>query len=869
VATLNGTVPPPPNAWDSHFSGLDPAARAAQRQVWQRLTDAHGALSAVHQASGLAAAEVERLLAGAARRLDVLRPYRVVVVGETGAGKSMLINGWFGRELVSSMSGGAVTGVPTYIYPQGEAPVDQMRAAYRSAEDFGELLGLLGGRFGLELPGTLEALEALLLQPELDARLGAKVPEHMRGQLRADLVDIAGAWRHLSDEGLLGQRPSLEAFSPEQMRRLTEEDGDREASRAGGRSPRRKVPGIAHVELHLGRQGPPDDLGKVVVIDTPGLGARRLRHREVMQLEIARADAVILVINAERPVKQGEALDAILRAELFNGYTDAERSAFAGKVFLVVNRIDSIRKDEERHLLGLSLREIADSIAPDYLARRGPGSADRRVFEVSAEPGALARRLMAGERLGADDGSRFRSYLPLLGVGEDEHAPTRAWEQSGLPMLLAALRHFLAGERLRMSLAEAERDLHAAARTLREAGKQALAARGLGVEALAGAGAALGRHRRQLCLRMLGEQRRALVGAQEQVTAQLQRWRHSPAHREGLTRVVGQIYRELGAVVEAELRRLAAPNGDLGLIVDEPDDISGKVYTEGRVYALLLQVERHTRSAAEDASALLADYYLGAFRSALTAGDLLGQVKRAGHGQAYVDALDPAGALEVAVARLGEEYRQICRASLLYELIQRPLLLPQAADRGATLWGVVAAVAPRIAEEGVTMLMESVGVAGGLARSAAAAVGALVEQRGTSVDAVLASQAPARTLDNPLAIPEGPFLTQGRLVAEIVALLHQGDRESFRHLVGEQLALRIHTSVGMLLPTVENLFFYQLGKFRRVFAEQAAAIEQAHAGQVAADAGIVGLLLEPSQPDFAFAQQIVDTLSALDSIAIA
>lgn len=865
MTATNGAAPVAADPWEDYFYGLELAARTAHRAHWERLKGAHTALAASHAGSGLSVAEVERLLARAAERLKLFRPYRVVVVGETGAGKSTLINACLGRPLQKAMSGGAVTGTATHIFPASDAPADTAKVIFRSEPEFIELIGMLAQRYGLALPATLDQLEAFLARADRAGLKSQRLPEHIVEQVLHDIADIARSWRRLRDAGRLGEVRVLKHFDLELLARLVEEDGDRIAGGAA-----REVPGVARAEIHLAGQGGPEQMRHVVLIDTPGLGARRLRHREVMQLEIAQADAVILVVNAERPVKQGEALEAILRAELFHGYTDAERDAFAAKVFLVVNRYDRIQKPEEQQLLAASVEEIARTIAPGYLAHYGPATADCRCFQVSADAGYLARRLAEGAALGPEDARRFRSYLPLLGAEQAAGSYEAGWAASKLPLLLAALQRFLASGRLRLSLSEAERDLKAAARALREACKAELAAGAIPIGDDAQAAQALAQRRRQLSAQLLHDERRALGEAIRQAIGQLRTWQRSAAHRDELVGTVRAIYQRLGAALQTNLAELT--QGD-GLIAEAEDDVSGSVYVEARVYALLLELERRLRADVEASSALLAEYYLEALRGAIGAGAIYERLDAAGHGQAYIEAMAPRAALSHSAGVVAAEFQQHCRSALLYELIQRPILLPQSAAESSVLWGIVAGVAPRIAEDGIASLMESVGVAGGLTRFAASTIGALASQlMGAVPEQTLASQLSTRHHDNLLAIPEPPLRAERQLVDEIAELLRSRDQARFQQLIGEQFALRLHTAVGVALVSIESLFFYQVGKLRRALEAHSSQIERLHLAQMmaqgAAEAPIVELLLGHHRSELAQAQRLAETLTGIDTLNI-
>jgi GTPase SAR1 family protein len=436
--------------WSTWFSGLPPDTLATHFDTWCRLDHQCRTIQEVFdrvQVPIPGAAMQE--LAQAIRRLDFTAPYRVVVLGESGAGKSSLLNALVGQNLLPVGTGGAVTGVASYLATDPDTPSGHVRVTYRTEDEFLSMLQRLGRRYGVTMPDSLTRIAQDVVDGQLERSAAARVGgEHDRARLFDDIRDIVQTWQQLRDAGALG---ASKEYHPDQdkdyLRNLVEED-----SPLNRQPPSRQIPGIAKVEYFLPANdhglGAPGLLTHTVLIDTPGVGARTLRHREILQEEVEQADAVILVVNATRPGEKAASMAYVLEQVLFEGYTPEQKDRFAQKVFLVVNKYDVIRTPDDRRRLQTAVDEISQVIAPQYWTRHGraAGDAERRYFETTAELAVYAQQCLARRPLADEERHSYHGRLQDLGLTLDlsgEGGHQTALRHSQIPDLRHRLYTFL------------------------------------------------------------------------------------------------------------------------------------------------------------------------------------------------------------------------------------------------------------------------------------------------------------------------------------------------------------------------------------------------------------------------------------------
>src|SRR5690606_20855108 len=150
------------------------------------------------------------------------------------------------------------------------------------------------------------------------------------------------------------------------------------------------------------RTYPAELLRDIALVDTPGTNAIILRHQELTERFVPRADLLLFVTSADRPFTQSERefLELI--------------GSWGRKVLMVVNKIDILEDDTQRQEVIRYVREHAREtlgVTPD-------------VYGVSARAAAAARE-----------------------SGDEDSLVA-----SGIPALEAAVRERLGNERVRLKL---------------------------------------------------------------------------------------------------------------------------------------------------------------------------------------------------------------------------------------------------------------------------------------------------------------------------------------------------------------------------------------------------------------------------------
>lgn len=343
--------------WDEWFQDIELSVRNKKFLEWEKLVDLVGSVENILQSPDFNFSQPIAHIRRAQRLLDFKRPYHIVVIGESGAGKSTLINSMMNGDFLTTGVGGAVTGVATYLYPN-------------SAQPYGEYVNIIY-RTEDEIKSLIERIKSMETNPQL------------KDKIDATIRDIQHSFTNLKRESLVGQSQKLDLLNDrETLVALMEENSKRNTVETPGRV----IAGIKQVEFHLADF---DKLKNCVIVDTPGLGARTLRHEEILRSEVEIADAVLLVVNARRPEQQSDEVASIMQSLLFSGYSNEQKSTFASKVFLVVNQIDVIESEQDRHRLDISVGAIAEVISADYLQNYGADNGAKRYFEIDSRDESL------------------------------------------------------------------------------------------------------------------------------------------------------------------------------------------------------------------------------------------------------------------------------------------------------------------------------------------------------------------------------------------------------------------------------------------------------------------------------------------------
>ena len=323
------------------------------------------------------------------------RTYTLVFFGGTGVGKSTLINGLLGRNLLPTGAVTAVTGTIVYIEQANEGEAETLVLTYWTKEEFAERVRRLCQladvpAFDITNQGERQQAEEDIKGLIVDGQDSAKTE---RDEYLEILLDCIHSYENNKELYKLDAPPPVS---------LSLEDEDsykhlREDSFKG--SDKRQIRLIKSATFRIQpRPGVPNLLmnGYLRIVDVPGLGAGMRLHEAITLEEMKREDAmIVLVTDAGRQrvdeMKSLSAVNWIKENRLF-GLQGGDLDEAAAKIFLAVNGAN-VRQAFDRLNSGLpeaelEVKEVTRYIAPNYWERY-MGRGDRRPYFLVMAPPAL------------------------------------------------------------------------------------------------------------------------------------------------------------------------------------------------------------------------------------------------------------------------------------------------------------------------------------------------------------------------------------------------------------------------------------------------------------------------------------------------
>lgn len=811
--------------WKYWFQGIEASIIERGFEKWSRLVERsrtlHRSIPSSPDYLGHARAELEK----ASQRLKYDVPYKIAVLGETGAGKSSIVNSLLRRKILRVAAGGAVTGVPTYVYPASDTAKEYGVVVYRNHADFISLLRQLASRHQITLPDSVKELMEIVNSNKFGKLIeGTYLDENLRKQFITDCEDITSTWRRLAEQGRLNARVK---FDPSQDTKFIQDLID-EKSETNTKGPAREIAGILRVEYHL-RQAADgkNSLRNTIVVDTPGIGAQTMRHREILQMEAETADAVILVVNAKRPESQTVTMAHLLQDALFQGLSSLQRTELMGRIFLVVNQMDQIKTADDERRLRLSVDEIRRSLSADLSG--GDSTGPLNYFETMAELAMLAQRNAGGESLTEKEQNQYLGYLTTLNLGTSltRESDERAIHKSGIKGLEDSLDLFLGAQRIDLMLREAEMRLKNVIEVARKECNTILEKYNLNATDASDPLVLKNRYLRELCRQQVDEDRQELLSQCRSFNKAIYNIRRSTEHEQVLSRKVSNIFEGLDNTLRQRLRHLLASDSEL--IGTAIDDITGFEYREGRIRALLLDLEDKVRSKLEAAAREFAQYYCGAL--SLHSGRLLSILQKKSYDQTYIqEYVNPIGTLQEKEKSISNEFCETCRWVFLYEFIQRPLLdKAKKPQLGNKVWEVVRILGPALIQGGIEASAHAAGAPAGTASFIQNMVPKFNESREKRNKQTTVPPPPLPQQEVDLASQERIFLD------DLENALLRDDTIYIENLVSDNFAIRYRSAVFFALPYVEDIFYYEIGKYRRSFEEVVRKIGEEHQAHLSSE----------------------------------
>ena len=621
------------------------------------------------------------------------RTYTLVFFGGTGVGKSTLINALLGRNLLPTGAVTAVTGTIVYIEQAQEDEAESLVLTYWSQDEFAtrvRRLCQLAELDTFDIVNDGEREQALAdINTIIEETEGHAKTE--RDEYLEILIDCIKSYENHKSLYKAGGTP------PPQSLTLDSEDALRHLREDGFKgSDKRQIRLVKSATFRIAppATGQPDLLmgGFLRIVDVPGLGAGMKLHEAITLEEMKKEDAmIVLVTDAGRQrVDELKSLQAVnwLKENRLRGLTGGDLDEAAAKIFLAVNGAN-IRQAFDRLNSGLpeaelEVKEVTRYIAPNYWERyRDRG--DKRPYFLVMAPSALY--VQDPDNAPSEFSSETERILKVFkdqvpgADASDPLAPETAealLALSEVPLLRDALIEFIKTERVRSQLREASTRICNALQSLRYYYEKQLAARGVHPPFANSWEQLQERRFENVLVRQQKELPRAFHNALLELSS---RTNSDTLFRNMLRPTLNGVKGMVENAIQREVDTLLESYGteywdDRDVTYDNL--VWGTSGIEIPIKRILYQVELIMQDSVSQFMPEVADVMARELERTLQAHEIYGRLERATYGQPYnyviPGEMDEAGDLQTAyealVARVTDNFRQVCRQATMYELMK-------------------------------------------------------------------------------------------------------------------------------------------------------------------------------------------------------
>jgi hypothetical protein len=432
---------------------------------------------------------VADFLSRAGDQLNPAKRYAISFLGRNGLGKSTLVNALLGASYLPEAFREPVTAAVTRVRSIRDRPTsDELRAQGTSPElaqvrvDYFDETSFLSEVLA-------EYYRRLNSVPGINLPMPATIDNHalnalrrMSGKLNNDSETAANA---ATLDGLIDAFLRVRGNLPRQ-RWMTFEQARHQINE-------KEATGIDRDLLRLTREviyyvddsTTPDPLlanSGIELIDLPGLEADVSYHEQTTMRALNEADAVVVVLQARRPVEKNT-LAALAELARRKGWSQEYREKFGSKVFIALNRADEVDLQpttiaeyfgNNRAGLERIIHEMVDPVLPNYWSSHAGG--DRAPFYLVSGYAALFAqqqlRRLRGDPLVFNAPILFpdlkergeliyRTYETIAAQVPYSPRPTRNYDlewllqMSGVPDLKTSMSTFVRTRRFASSLEQA------------------------------------------------------------------------------------------------------------------------------------------------------------------------------------------------------------------------------------------------------------------------------------------------------------------------------------------------------------------------------------------------------------------------------
>ncbi|MFN2134738.1 MAG: dynamin family protein [Candidatus Promineifilaceae bacterium] len=619
------------------------------------------------------------------------RTYTLVFFGGTGVGKSTLINGLLGRNLLPTGAVTAVTGTIVYIEQADEGEAESLVLQYWSRDEFAERVRRLCqlaeiDSFDITNDGEREQAEKDIKALIEESSDSAKTE---RDEYLEILLDCIHSYENNKELYKLESPPPVSlSLEDENSYKHLREDAFKGTNQ-------RQIRLIKSATFRIHPQpGVPNLLmnGYLRIVDVPGLGAGMRLHEAITLEEMKREDAmIVLVTDAGRQrvdeMKSLAAVNWIKENRLF-GLSGSDLDEAASKIFLAVNGAN-VRQAFDRLNSGLpeaelEVKEVTRYIAPNYWERYHDRGHNRPYFLVMAPPALyLQDPENAPEEFASETERVLKVFKDQLGPVDlsDPFAPDTKQALlalSELPLLRDTLVEFITTERVRGQLREASTRLRNALQALRYYYERQLAARGVQPPFATSWEQLQERRYENVLARQQKDLPRAFHNALLELSARTNSdERFRTLLRPTLTGVQGMVQNAIQREVETLLENYGTEYWD-DRDVTYDNLIWGTSGIEIPIKRILFQVELVMQEAVSKFMPEVAEVIAAEMQRTLEAHEILSRLRRASYDREYTYTLPGVGTdepLELATAyqqlldRVSENFRHVAQQATMYELM--------------------------------------------------------------------------------------------------------------------------------------------------------------------------------------------------------
>ncbi|UCC51328.1 MAG: dynamin family protein [Anaerolineaceae bacterium] len=620
------------------------------------------------------------------------RTYTLVFFGGTGVGKSTLINGLLGRNLLPTGAVTAVTGTIVYIEEANEGETESLVLDYWSKDEFAERvrrlcqLAELEG-FDITNSGEREQAEEDIKAVIEDSKESAKTE---RDEYLEILLDCIHSYENNKELFKAGTPPPLNLpLEDESSLKHLREDGFKGSNQ-------RQIRLIKAATFRIQpRTGVPNLLmnGFLRIVDVPGLGAGMRLHEEITLEEMKREDAmIVLVTDAGRQrvdeMKSLSAVNWIKENRLF-GLQGGDLDEAAAKIFLAVNG-GNVRQAFDRLNSGLpeaelEVKEVTRYVAPNYWERYQDRGHNRPYFLIMAPP---ALYLQDPENAPAEFASEtervlkvFKDQLGPVDLGDPFAPETKQalLNLSEVPLLRERLVDFIKTQRVRSQLREASTRIRNALQALRFYYEKQLAARGVQPPFANNWEQLQERRYENVLIRQQKDLPRAFHNSLLELSARTNSdERFRDILRPTLNGVQGLVQDSIQREVETLLESYGTEYWD-DRDVTYDNLIWGTSGIEIPIKRILFQVELIMQESVSKFMPEVAEVMTAELERTLEAHEIYSRLERASYDQQYSytipgeiadEPFDLAGGFQSLIGRVGRNFRHVCQQATMYELMK-------------------------------------------------------------------------------------------------------------------------------------------------------------------------------------------------------